>query len=224
MDKLYQFSGFLLLQFIIAFTSVNAQINHTPETYAGLKIGYNLARVSFDPAVDQDWYPGFSWGVAFSHISQKSLGIYTELNFSQAGWKTKPDTNGTYSRRLNYLQLPLLTQFNIGNNSSKIIIHIGPCFSYLLNETETVTEQPDSLYKPFIGMPVKNSIDYGLCADIGYFQKTGIGSFQFLARFNQSLGSIFNSSGSADYRQSMNTIIEFSVAYFIEPRKLFKRK
>ena len=222
-NRILIISGILV---ILLFSSINksyAQDKFVPETYAGIRVSYGVSRVGFDPVVDQQFYPGLGYGIALSHISQKNLGIYTEINFAQAGWKTTSDSTGNYSRRLNYLQIPLLTQFNIGNRKSKVLIHIGPCISFLLSESESIDTLSGAYNKPFIGMSVKNTVDYGLCADLGYIQQTGIGAFQLVARYNQSLGSIFESSGNADYRFSMNSILEIGIGYFIEPRKIFKK-
>jgi hypothetical protein len=201
-----------------------AQSNFIPETYLGIKQGLNISRVSFDPAVSQDVYSGYGGGFLFKHISQKSLGIQVEFNYIQAGWKTTFDSIGSYERRLNYLQLPLLTQINIGNRKSRVIINLGPSFAYLLTENEKTDMDDNSEEIPFVGMKVRNIFDYGLCFDIGFMQKTAIGSFQMTGRMVQSLNSLFETAGDAPYRTSMNQVFEVNLSYMLEFKDIFKSK
>ncbi len=214
----------LLLGLLNHGLSLKAQNDFKPETYFGIRQGVNISRVSFDPLVEQEIYSGYSAGVVFSHISQKSLGIYTELNYLQSGWESASDSNYFYSRRLNYLHLPLLTQINIGNKNSRILIHLGPSFSYLISESENTNIIDKDGANEYVGRSVKNKFDYGLCFDFGFLQKTSIGSFQLMARFDQSLNSLFETSGGAYYRTSMNQVFELSLAYLLEPGIVFNRK
>ncbi|MCB2220806.1 MAG: PorT family protein [Bacteroidetes bacterium] len=222
--KAYHFRNITVVAFLILHCISFAQSDFLPETYLGVKQGMNISRVSFDPAVSQDIFSGYVGGLVFRHISQRSLGIQVELNFLQAGWKTHGDTLGKYERRLSYLQLPLLTQINIGNRKSRVIINLGPNFAYLLSENETTDIDPNSEEIPFVGMKVRNIFDYGLCFDIGFMQKTAIGSFQISGRMIQSLNSLFETAGDAPYRASMNQIFEINLMYMLELKDIFGSK
>lgn len=214
----------VLLFSTLSATCLHAQQDFSPETYFGVRQGLNISRVGFDPTVSQEINTGYSGGLVFKHISQKSLGIQVEANYMQAGWRVKPDSIGSYQRRLNYIQIPLLTQINIGNQKSRVIINLGPSFAYLISEQETTTIPEELSTKPYYSQSIQNVFDYGFCFDIGFMQKTGIGSFQIIGRMNQSLNSIFRTGSDSPYRSSMNQMFEVSLAYLMDIKRILKNK
>jgi len=76
---------------------------------------------------------GIHGGMAVKYISEKHLGLIAEVNYSQRGWTEEFDpTDGfSYNRRLNYLELPIMTHIYFGNKI-RFIVNIGPQISFLL--------------------------------------------------------------------------------------------
>jgi len=212
----------ILFLLAIAFTTstVFSQYVFKKETNLGVKAGGALSMVTFDPSIDLGLNFGFTGGLVFKHIEQKSLGIQLELNFMQAGWKEKLDTTNRYSRRLNYIQIPFMTHVSLGEGKTKFILNLGPYGTVLLSEKESVSlieeQEPSAHY----GRDLDNWVEFGLCGGIGLSHYTSIGVFQLEARFNQSLSNIFDYSESP-FTSSKNQVVEVTLSYLLDFHSIF---
>lgn len=215
----------LLLPLNIAFS----QRAFIPESNLGVKIGANIAMVSFNPSVNQNLFLGVLGGLSFKHIEQKSLGILLELNYLQAGWDENLDSTNVYSRRLNYIQIPFMTHVNIGQGKVRFVFNVGPYFSFLLNDKEQSYLIQEFQPQEYYYRKIDNRFGYGLCLGVGFSLHTSIGIFQLEGRFNQSLTNLFRSSSDFLYNSSLNQTADISLSYFINVnnfnlRKLFSRE
>jgi len=165
------------------------------------------------------------------YISEKHLGLIAEVNYSQRGWTEEFDpTDGfSYNRRLNYLELPIMTHIYFGNKI-RFIVNIGPQISFLLNDDQQMNQSladdlaerraanPDAQigvqYSDFTEM---NRVDYGLIGGVGMELKTGIGDFNLEGRYYFGLGDVFNSrrSDNAYFSRSAHRLIEAKLTYYI---------
>jgi hypothetical protein len=229
----------ILLLLVLAITTftANSQNNFKKETNIGVKSGGTLNMLAFDPKVDLLVNFGYTGGLVFKHIEQKSLGIQIELNFLQAGWNEKMNSPYSYSRRLNYIQLPLMTHVCIGEGKSKFMLNFGPFVTALLSEKEkfnlienynllkdelgNLVEDEDGNFiideDVYYGTEIDNRLEFGLCAGIGLARYTSIGIFQVEGRFNQSLSDIFNPIESI-FSSSKNQIVEISISFLLDIR------
>jgi len=198
---------------------IHAQEKFTSETTIGIKQGVNVSKVFFNPVIDQKITTGYSGGIIFKHISQKSLGIQIELNFLQQGWTEKLDTTNSYFRRLNQINLPFMTHIELGKGDTKFLINLGPALSYLISEKERIKLINPTDAQTYYGKKIDTILELGLCFGLGFVKTTPIGSFQFESRFNQNLSDIFRNV--ADLKISSDKIqsVELSISYLLDLKK-----
>lgn len=207
----------VLIILIVLFSAsvVYSQNTFVPETNFGIKAGGNISKILFDPVVEQDFQVGFVGGLVFRHISQKHLGIQIEFNFMQSGWSEILESPDTYSRRLNYLQLPFLSHFNFGGARTRIFFNIGPYVSYLLSEQEKMDLFSDEDIKEYYKVDINGNLGYGVSGGIGFSRRFQIGVFQIEGRINQSLTNIFKSD-SEPFSGSLNQSGEIAFSYLFD--------
>lgn len=228
--------SFILLTLVLLFTDdLFAQREvFQGEFYFGLGAGASTARVDFLPAVPQDLRVGLLGGASAKYISQNHLGLIVEVNYSQRGWEEEfdPESNFSYNRTLNYLEIPFMTHVYFGDKT-RFIFNIGPQISFLLSdkhdmnqaladEMEALKEAyPDTRsgyqYNPLSKM---QRIDYGLLGGIGIEIQTGIGIFDLEGRYYFGLGDLFTSrrSENAYFGRSAHRLIEGKLTYYIKIR------
>jgi len=212
------------LAIILTLVAVRIYSQNTfePETHLGVKLGFNNSSLRFDPTVEQNFHPGFIGGISFKHIEQKSLGIQIELNFVQAGWGENLEDGADYSRRLNYMQLPVMTHVNFGNQT-KFFLNIGPYVGYLLSENESTNNFSKADSNSYYGTEVQNRFDFGLAAGLGASKSTLIGQFQLEGRGTFGLTSLYEIDRKNGLASSQNLAVEISLTYFIDPKLLHSK-
>ncbi|MDD4777751.1 MAG: porin family protein [Fermentimonas sp.] len=204
------------------------------EFYFGAGAGPSITSIDFQPSVPQAQKIGLSGGVALKYISQKNLGLVVEANYSQRGWEEEfdPESDFSYNRTLNYLEIPFMTHVYFGNKT-RFIINAGPQISFLLSDSQEMSQalasdlearreaNPDLRigyqYGPFSEM---QRVDYGLIGGIGIELQTGIGNFDLEGRYYFGLGDIFTSrrSENAYFGRSAHRLIEGKLTYYIKFR------
>ncbi len=204
------------------------------EFYLGAGAGASASRIDFVPGVPQTFKIGFQGGLSAKLITQKHLGLLVEANFSQRGWEEEfaADSDFSYSRTLNYVEMPFMTHVYFGNRT-KFIFNIGPQISFLLNDKQNMSaalandikerqdadpEEPIGVqYKPFDEL---RRVDYGLIGGIGIEFQTGLGAFDLEGRYYFGLGDVFESrrSQNAYFGRSAHRIIEAKLTYYIKLR------
>ena len=194
------------------------------EMYVGIHGGAMASIVIFKPKVEglnivqSPLSP--NGGLVFRYAGHKVCGIQVELNYMQRGWReVLPATATTpavdYRRQLDYIQLPLLMHLAFGNKF-RGFLNLGPQIGYCFRDTEYGTKNP--LYTHHY-QPIQQPFDWGLAGGLGMYYRTNkIGTFQLEARFNYSLGSVFNNR-ITDYFTSANPMnLSINFAYLWEIR------
>tara|TARA_R110002096_G_scaffold19956_1_gene66564 strand:+ start:13260 stop:13853 length:594 start_codon:yes stop_codon:yes gene_type:complete len=97
----------LLLTLSIIFSFHAQENNDLNKSSAGLKLGYNLAAVSFDGDTETGQRHGFHVGLYGESFLSESIALQLELLYSQQGYELE-DNGGTFTQKLNYLNLPLM--------------------------------------------------------------------------------------------------------------------
>ncbi|MFY9361940.1 MAG: porin family protein [Dysgonamonadaceae bacterium] len=200
------------------------------EFYLGAGGGIAFSSVDFEPKVSQKTHNGFLGGISAKYISEKHLGLILEMNFIRRGWteEYKNDPEYSYTRSLNYLEMPFMTHIYFGNNS-RFIFNIGPQISYLLNESSSMSdaladyvEQQRSIEENSFAIPeeryedASHKFDYGIIAGIGFALKTGIGDFDLEGRYYFGLGDILNNRREDYYSRSAHRIVEAKLTYYLK--------
>ena len=206
----------IIIVLCLASPLAKTQSVFVPETNFGIKLGGNLSMVSFDPTVGQDLNFGFVGGLVFKHIAQKSLGIQVELNYLQAGWSENLESSNTYSRRLNYIQLPAMTHINFGKKKTRFLFNIGSYLSYLVSDIETIDLSAGEEEKSYYGQEIENQLEFGLCFGLGLSVNTSIGLFQIEGRINYGLSSFFDYTTDTPFYNSSNQTAELTLSYLMD--------
>lgn len=225
----------LLTLAVLASDSLYAQReNFQGEFYFGAGAGPSLTRVDFLPTVPQAQKSALLGGIAAKYISQKNLGLVVEANYSQRGWQEEfdPESDFSYNRTLNYLEIPFMTHVYFGKRT-RFIVNVGPQISFLLSEDQEMSQaladdvearreaNPDLIignqYNPISEM---QRVDYGFIGGMGIEIQTGVGNFDLEGRYYFGLGDIFTSrrSENAYFGRSAHRLIEGKLTYYIKIR------
>ena len=210
-----------LVLFILLCTSLQAfnQKVFLPESYLGFKAGATISSVMFTPTVNQERNLGFVGGMVFKHFGQRNLGIQLEVNYLQAGWTESLESPDSYSRRLNYLQIPFMTHGNLGKRKTRVVINLGPYVSLLLSEKEKMKLENEDNMEDHYQTEIDNVGDFGLVFGLGLLRHSSIGTIQIEGRLNQGLSSIYETGFDTTFQYSRNQVIEVALYYMFNFRK-----
>ena len=228
MKKLYLILSLAMMPFI----SVMSQIGeHRNDFTLGVNGGYILSNVSFTPKVTQGYHGGLTGGLSMRYVCEKYFktiaSIYTEVNYSQIGWKEdildinnqaviNPVTGQAenYSRTINYVQVPIMAHLAWGKEYKGVsfFVNLGPQFGFCLSEkTKTNFNVKDCNMNDRVStvvaqdtMAVENKFDYGIAVGAGLeYTMPKVGHFLVEARYYYGLGNIYGDS-KRDYFGSSN--------------------
>ncbi len=124
-------NGILTLASLMLLTLVTISTSHAQENRGGIKGGVNFSSLYINDVEDENVRVGFHIGI-FTQLGDGSFVIQPELNYSAKGARTEyggTTYNGTADFNLNYLDIPVLATFKIGDAAD---IHFGPYFGYLV--------------------------------------------------------------------------------------------
>lgn len=136
----------------------------------GIKGGVNLANLRVDEVGDNNLKVGLNLGVFAKLPLGEAFAIQPELLYSSKGAKLSYDNfilgEGEYRFNLNYVELPVLAVFNLGEHFN---IHVGPYLGFLasanikdLDDDGTIQDIDDLEVDNF------NRFDYGVAGGIGF--------------------------------------------------------
>lgn len=221
MHRLFRCSVILVILF--AGSTIKAQNDSESPFAIGVTSGYTLSTANFKSdlrfatSINREFLTGYNAGLVFTYVAPKNLGVQIGLNFIQKGWIIKKLPN-TYTRRVNYLELPFLTRIEIGKGNFKLFGLLGPSVSYFHSESEEETVEPGTGDQPFIAFkqPIEHSFDFSICAGIGFSLSTPVGIFQIHAKAGQSLPNFFQYKREANgFITSQNQAANINFAYLI---------
>lgn len=185
-----------------------------------------MSEMSFSPSVKQSMVQGVTAGLTFRYAEERHVGIIAELNVSQRGWEENfEDSPFNYTRRLTYIEVPVMTHIFFGSRTVKGFINLGPVVGYMVGDKITAdfdytnpgavagfplsnrsTEQ--------MAMEVKNKFDYGITAGGGCeFRIKRLHAISLEARYYFGLGNIFSSKKKDTFSASRGTSILITLGY-----------
>ena len=197
----------------------------------GVNLGMNMAQVEFTPLIKQKSLNGMGFGMTARYISEKYFnmicGIQAEINYTQRGWKENIEdgTGNTYSRIMNYVEVPLLAHLAFGKDALdkgvKFFVNMGPQVAFFLNEKEKMSEKWDPSNRPNgvnqqYGKLVENKFDYGLLGGIGMELSTGVGHFLLEGRYFYGLADFWGSSKKDDFGRSGHSYMGVKLTYLFD--------
>lgn len=196
--------------------------NYKPEYTIGVKGGITLSNVSFSPSIKQNWLLGYTGGVSFRYIEEKFFGLIVEANYTRRGWDQNfEDLPYSYTRTLDYIEIPFMTHFFFGNRWIRGFINAGPQIGFLIASKHNANfdryDLPDfanTKINPVYTMDIKNKIDYGITAGAGVeFRIKRKHGIVLEARYYYGLGDLFGNSKSDVFSASHNQSILVSLGY-----------
>lgn len=189
-------SKFIIASFILIFLLgliANLAVAQS-NARVGIKGGLNVSNLYVDEVHDENPRFGFNVGVYGQIFSSDVFAIQPEILFSTKGARTEYRegfgpfvTEGDAKFNLNYLELPVLAVFKLGDAAE---IHVGPYFSYLLSANIDVDGDIDGFEE--LDRDHFNAWDYGIAAGVGF----NLGNAQIGARYNYGLQKIANSDAA----------------------------
>lgn len=192
-------------------SGVKAQSDYKPETWLGVNGGATVSMVYFKPMVGQSFLIGYHGGFVFRHIAEKSLGVQAEINYSQRGWA---ESNGLYSRRLDYIEIPFLSHIHFGRKV-QFYMNIGPRVGYYIGDNVTYNGNgsPDEEQQK---LTVSQKLDYGFAGGPGLLFKFGEQSIQLDIRANYSISNFFPDSNKDYFDNSNHMNASVSLAWMFK--------
>lgn len=200
----------------------------------GVNAGMNMSSVSFEPSIKQKSQNGVAFGVTARYMSEKYFkmmcGIQTEINYSQRGWSEKiEDGSGdSYSRVMNYVEIPLLAHLAFGKDSYdkgvKFFVNAGPQIAFFLSEKEKMSTDWDPSYRPNgvvqqYGKMTENNFDYGILGGLGLEFSTKAGHFLLEGRYYYGLADFYKSSKKDEFGRSGHSYLGVRLTYLFDITK-----
>lgn len=189
----------------------------------GFHGGLNSAIVDFEPSIDQSAINVYAAGIILNYIAEKNVGLQTELNFVQRGWQDENDSLGSYSRTMNFIEIPLLTHIYIGSKFFRVTAELGPYIAFNQGFSEEYAASlipddpyPDSIvlgYRNYYGQDIDSKLDYGFIGGGGIGVITKFGEFQLKVRYTKSLINIFEPYPVGNFRFSSMESIYFGFSW-----------
>lgn len=205
----------LLISVVVSSCTILAQPRlRRPEVYVGAHAGVLASTVLFQPSIQGIELPNIllapNGGLVFRYAGHKVCAIQVELNYMQRGWKEVLE-NVDYTRRLDYIEIPLLMHLYLGGEHVRGFFNLGPQIGYCFCETSTgiknsqLTHQYADIQKPF---------DWGLAGGLGiYYRHKKVGLFQLEARCNYSFGAVFNNRTIDHFKFANSMNVSLNLAY-----------
>lgn len=216
----------LLLTAITGILSVNAQTHYIPHVWVGGHAGVTMSEMSFSPSVRQSMTQGMTAGASFRYAEERHVGLIAEFNVSQRGWKEDfEEAPFSYSRKLTYLEVPILTHIFFGSSKFKGFVNLGPVVGYMVGDNISADfdyAHPDQVpgfpianrSTEQMSMDIKNKFDYGITAGAGCeFVIKRRHAFMLEARYYFGLGNIYPSSKKDTFSASRGTSILVTLGY-----------
>ena len=194
-----------------------------PEVYFGVHGGVTASTVQFSPTVP-NMSPitdavvlGGNGGLVFRWSGQKCCAVQVELNYLQRGWR-EANEEGTYTRALHYIELPFLMHIYFGSSTVRGFVNLGPQIGYCVYDNSGIgTKQTSEVHQY---SPIEKPFDWGIAGGLGFYVRSRkAGLYQLEVRYNYSLGTLFDDSLTAHFRNSNPMELSVNLAWLWE----FKR-
>lgn len=211
---------------VMCSASASAQRTYEPHFDIGGKTGVTMSKMAFTPGIEQSMNMGMTAGICARYTEEKFFGLIAELKIEQRGWKEKfEETDFNYSRRLTYIQLPLLTHIYFGSDKFKGFVNLGPSVGYMISSSVSANfdyHNPgmvegfpiENRHVNQMSMPVKNKFDYGILGGVGVeFTIKKRHSIMLEGRYYYGLGNIFSAKKRDEFSASRGNSIEITLGY-----------
>ena len=256
----------LVVIFVLCSVAVSAQVGEFRKDFAvGVNGGYVLSNVDFVPKVPQGYQGGMTGGLTLRYTCEKYFksicAVVAEVNYAQIGWKedildmkdqpvplhTDPSQTLRYSRKINYLQVPVLARLGWGRerNGFQAFFQLGPQIGvYLNDEIDANFDARQPAFNPMSKeyqytnkrashvmaqdtMAIEDKFDYGIAAGLGLeFSNRHVGHFLLEGRYYYGLGNIYGNTKRDYFGRSNfgNIVVKFTYLFDVIRTKNSKIK
>lgn len=188
---------------ILAITTIicitfTAKAQDEKKSNAGLKLGYNLAAVSYDGDTETGQRHGFHIGFYGESFLSDNVALQVELLYSQQGYEIE-DNSGVFTQKLDYINLPLLLKVYPSTN---FFLEAGPQVGLAINHKEEF----DSSFNLFDTSQEFDPQNFDWGVNFGGGFKTGSG-VSFGVRYHLGMGGVYNEGNPK------NRVWQFSLGF-----------
>jgi len=210
---------------LCVFQNASAQLERMDsrkefQHFLGVKGGVNFSwlRLEPNPGIVLEMNVEPMVGISYLFMSQYFAGILVEAEFIRYGWSESfLDPQNSYSRKLTYLEIPVLSNFVLGRKKTHLKIQMGVRIAFLLNDIETINVDP-LIERFYYGLEVEDRIELGLALGGGISHKFGFGELQIDARYNASFSNLWEASDDLSRIYSQNQGMTLSFYYWFKVR------
>src|SRR5690606_4115433 len=174
--------------FLLTFLEIKAQ------TSIGFRGGISQSGLSYRPHIASATYkvPGISaptYSFVIEQFFTKNAGAQIEFQLLTTGYTGTDTLNTGNEAHFEYIKIPLLSNFYLGN-SGRFHIKMGPHFGYLLSAKEVTRVIEGDLVIPTYGQSGDNpkKLMYGLTAGLGISKVFGKSTIQGEVRYSYEFG------------------------------------
>jgi len=123
-----------------------AQAHYNSKVSIGGKAGVTMSKMSFTPSTKQKMVMGKMAGISVKYWEERNFGLIVELNYEQRGWAEDfKEYPFSFERRLDYIQLPLLTNIFFGGRHVNGFFNLGPEFGYMVGSSYKANFDVDNI-------------------------------------------------------------------------------
>lgn len=220
MRGLSKYIGLILILLLMFAHLLKAQEDNSNFDYQlfGLKAGWNMSSISLQPAIsDMMSDYGYQAGLVYVFSNKKNVGIQLELNYSSRRW-IEYFTEYQAKTELQYIEIPLITNINLGKARLKYLINLGTYFAVNVDKKQTTNlPQNTSNYESFVNRN-ENGSDFGLIIGGGVRYFTKLGVFQLDARYMYGYQKLYNEEATGFQYSNMSTL-SLGMIYMINLKK-----
>ncbi len=200
--------------------------------------GVALNRIDFDPSIKQTLHTAPTFGVTLRYACEKYFSTYcalqAEVNFTRLGWTEEIQSSAgvplpdTYSRDLDYIQVPLLARLGWGRERRGVMFYIvaGPQIGFCIGDHarqsstwtlngEGIPDRPNSLVAQY-SMDIEKKFDYGIAGGLGLEWNTSIGHFMLEGRYYFGLADIYGNAKKDVFGRSAHGTIFAKLTYLTD--------
>jgi hypothetical protein len=206
----------ILLLFISFRVFLIAQESFEPTTHVGIHGGINFSSVNFNPTIKEEFLPSQAFGIYLRHVSEPHIGIQIELNAAGKGWKEVIDSVGTYTRKIQTFNLPLMAAFIAGSRVLRFAFTLGPYVDYRRQDKEVIDIPDQSYYRPHYLVPLADKWEFGFIGGVAVELHTKIGGFAIRASYSHALTNLYPlNKGTFYFSGSRMMVIHGGIGYFV---------
>jgi hypothetical protein len=189
---------------------VNTSLLIAQDAKLGVKGGVNLSKLTNQGSSNPDWRVGFNLGL-LSHIHlTPAFSLQPEVMYSSQGAKYDIGNSSDYKLKLNYIDIPVLLQYNFDNGFR---LQGGPQIGFLIDVSDKLGNAEPNL----VSKDDYKTIDISLPLGLSYLGYSGFGVD---ARYNLGLTNVVEGSTT----NIRNSVFQLGVFYLFDHKHKARSK